>query len=141
MAEFNLNDMEQARRRVMEMQRRSQNYTGGGRRANDPPQSGRRSGEGAVEGKPPHGEAKAGHGGAQAGHGDQTASQMPAQEREPTCERAEKPTAASSGDALGGLLNLGGLGSDRTLILLMLVLLGSEKADRLLMLALLYCAL
>lgn len=132
MAEFNLNDMEQARRRVMEMQRRSQNYMGTTRGTNPAP----RGGEATGARKPTAADESA--------KNARDANVPPAQggdTQSPVFENKDNAPRDTSAASPLGQLKLLGMSSDRTLILLLLILLMGEDTDRLLLLALLYCGL
>lgn len=100
MAEYTLGEMEQAKRRVMEMQRRSKKYT------------------------------------------DSTAIPPAEASQQEVCpqEKAQVKAVQSCApnDFLSGLLK--DENSDRLLILLVAMLLWGENCDKLLLLALLYCA-
>lgn len=122
MAEFSLNDMEQAKRRVYDMQQRTRNLTGvhnnSAARQNEHRQK-------------------------------ESASFCPPDKKEEplrkdtSCEKAAEKQECTQSllSGTGGLSGLFGGNSDRTLILLLLALLWGEKSDNLLLLALLYCAM
>lgn len=146
MAEYSMSDFAKmqldAAERVREMSRRSRDLTGGmpqgsagekrsgGRGAPTPP--GQAPG-GATEGRTP--------GGRSGKPDDRTVRQRPA--ASPLPSPPPEPAASPAAPAGPGwpLNLLSGLGNDRILILLLLVLLGDDGKDRLLLLALAYLAL